>query len=208
MLVLILDILYPLLCVILPCAVYQVFAVKKLENKKYLARHMVWAYIFLIYIFLVMQVTGVGTVWDIGKFGSIIRFDEIQLIPFKNGIGVESVLNSIMFMPLGFLLPLIWRRCRNVFNIMLIGACFSLAIELGQLFNRRFTDINDLIMNTLGAVFGYVIWVLFKKIFKKSGEKTAELLGNEAIIYLFLSYFGNFLLFNWRWMVKLFVAIS
>ena len=34
---------------------------------------------------------------------------------------------------------------------------FSLSIELCQLFNRRNTDIDDLMMNTLGAVIGYFI---------------------------------------------------
>ncbi|MDE7390579.1 MAG: VanZ family protein [Lachnospiraceae bacterium] len=128
MMSLILDLLYPLLCIIFPCTMYYLIAVKKVADKKFLFRHTAWTYIFLLYIFMVIQTTGVGTIWDIGLYGDIIRFDEIHLIPFESGFGVENILNIIMFMPLGFLLPLIWERYRKVWKVVLAGAGFSLAI--------------------------------------------------------------------------------
>lgn len=182
---------------------YYLIAVRKVEDKKYLFRHTAWIYIFLLYIFMVIQTTGVGTIWDIGNYGEIIRFDEIHLIPFEAGVGIENILNIIMFMPFGFLLPLIWERYRKVWKVVLVGAGFSLAIEMGQLLNRRVSDINDLLMNTFGVLIGYVIWIIFEKIFKCAGKKSIALSANEPIIYLLLSYFGNFLLFNWRFLVKI-----
>lgn len=74
-------------------------------------------------------------------------------------------------MPLGFLLPLIWKNFRNIINVSLTGLGFSLAIELCQLFNLRATDIDDLMMNTLGAVLGYFIWVGVNNLFNLIKKK-------------------------------------
>lgn len=208
MLPVLLEIVYPLFCTFFPCTVFLIFTVKRLENKQHLLRHTVWVYLFLFYIYMVFQVTGFGTIWDIGLYGDIIRYDEIRLVPFQNGVGMGDLLNVIMFMPLGFLLPLIWERYRNIFRVILTSAGLSLAIELGQLFNRRITDINDLLMNTAGALLGYIIWLIFKKIFKKSGEKSIQLSGNEPVLYLILSFLGNFLLFNWKILLKILEAFQ
>ena len=203
-----LSITYPLICTIIPCTVYQLVAVRKLENKNNLFRHMIWVYIFLLYINLVFSVTGIGTVWDIGIYGEIIRTNEINLIPFRNGIEIGDALNAIMFMPLGFLLPLIWESFRNIFKVICTGVGFSLVIELSQLLNRRITDSNDLLMNAMGALLGYLVWIVFKRIFKKSGEKSIILSKNEPIFYLLLAFSGNFLLFNWRFLIKVLEAIQ
>ena len=108
------------------------------------------------------------------------------------------IYSIIMFLPLGFLIPLIWKRYRNPLKIFMIGFGFSLSIELCQLFNRRNTDIDDLMMNTLGAVIGYFIWKLTKRLFKNINHKSISLSKLEPIVYLTLAVLGEFLLFNWR----------
>lgn len=57
--------------------------------------------------------TGIGSVWDIGHFGSVIRPEEINLIPFRSKGAFTYVLNVLMFLPLGFLLPLLWKDFRG-----------------------------------------------------------------------------------------------
>lgn len=211
----IMSIIYPLLCVIIPCLIYQIVAVKSedLKEKTYLIPHLIWVYIFLIYIYLAFSVAGIGSVWDIGQYGEIIRIEEINLIPF-NSEGIRTyILNIIMFMPLGFLLPLIWEKFRNIVKVFYTGLGFSLAIEICQLFNHRATDIDDLMMNSLGAVLGYFIWVCVSNLFNSISEKyafisksettintnkmTISISKNEAIIYLTLAVLGEFFLYNW-----------
>lgn len=211
----IMSIIYPLLCVIIPCLIYQIIAVKSedLKEKAYLIPHLIWVYIFLIYIYLAFSVAGIGSVWDIGQYGGIIRIEEINLIPF-NSEGIRTyILNIIMFMPLGFLLSLIWEKFRNAVKVFYTGLGFSLAIEICQLFNHRATDIDDLMMNSLGAVLGYFIWVYVSNLFNSISEKyafisksettintnkmTISISKNEAIIYLTLALLGEFFLYNW-----------
>ena len=42
-------------------------------------------------------------------------------------------------------------------NVIFIGFLISLSIELTQLFLKRTTDIDDLILNTLGVIIGLLI---------------------------------------------------
>ena len=194
-----LSTIYALLCIIVPCSLYQLIICKR-QNKKQENKtiHFVWVYIFLLYIYLTFSVTGIGSIWDIGHYDTIIRLEEINLLPFQSEGIMTYVLNIIMFLPLGFLIPLIWKRYRNPLKIFMIGFGFSLSIELCQLFNRRNTDIDDLMMNTLGAVIGYFIWKLTKRLFKNINHKSISLSKLEPIVYLTLAVLGEFLLFNWR----------
>ena len=84
----------------------------------------------------------------------------INLIPFQdfstsNITGM--VLNAIMFAPLGFLLPAYFERYRRWGRTLAAGFLTSVAVELIQLFTFRATDVDDLIMNTLGTLAGFLM---------------------------------------------------
>lgn len=66
------------------------------------------------------------------------------------------LLNVAMFMPLGFLLPLLARKMRKWYLTIGAGFAVSLVIELTQLaIGRGICDVDDLFCNTLGAMMGY-----------------------------------------------------
>jgi glycopeptide antibiotics resistance protein len=77
--------------------------------------------------------------------------------------GPSFVLNVIMFIPLGVLLPLLWPALDAIRRLAACAAGASLGIELVQLVlgltlgSRRTVDINDLIANTGGALLGLLI---------------------------------------------------
>ena len=188
---------YSLLCFILPCVIWQLVNRKKLQGRQNVIRHIIWTYIFMFYCYLAVQdAAGMGTIWDFASYGKLNG--PINMIPFQSD-GVKTyILNIIMFMPLGFLLPLIWEDFRQIKKTVLAGVGLSLTIEISQLFCLRVTDIDDLMMNTLGAVFGYLIWLLFKKIFTGVGTKSMKICNMEPVIYLGLGIAGIFFLDNWR----------
>lgn len=70
-----------------------------------------------------------------------------------------------MFVPVGLLIPIIWKLKDK--TIILLGMFISLSIEISQLFLNRGTDIDDLIFNTFGTIIGLVI---YKKISKKENK--------------------------------------
>ncbi|MDD3278185.1 MAG: VanZ family protein [Lachnospiraceae bacterium] len=158
-----------------------------------------------------LNITGVTGIESIIKYG--IRSngaDEWNLIPLV-GLTAEdlfgTIMNIILFVPLGVLLPMLWKRGTSWWQTVLAGFSFSLLIELLQLFNWRATDVNDLIMNTLGAALGYgIYYLLFKKIklLQLDNQGTNVVVIYNAIICLFiftLLYFlvgDSIISFIWR----------
>jgi glycopeptide antibiotics resistance protein len=177
--------------------------------------HMAIAYIFVFYLAVVLSFTGIPSLMDIvqNRFGIItptgLNFPahEINWIPFYwLTEGVRPYLeNILLFIPFGFMLSLIWKKYETLWKTGLAGLIFSLIIELSQLFNTRITDIDDLLMNTLGALTGWVIFRLLKKHLAKLQDKVAVqstliaksplLLREEAWFYLACAFAGMLLIF-------------
>ena len=119
--------------------------------------------------------------FDVHLFNEIAR---INLIPFAtiynyivdsnsgvsdwSSIALLNILaNMFLFSPLGFFVPLIWSNKDSFKKILYIGFAGSFLIEILQLFIGRSTDIDDVILNTIGVIFGYVLFVFFKKIMNR-----------------------------------------
>ena len=197
-----LMLIIPIILTIAPVMAYQ--TVMLLGKKKSTSTQYVWTYIMMIYIWLVISVTGIGSIWDmISKGGLIAVFQRanISLIPFQSEGMFTYCMNVIMLMPLGFLLPYIWKNYRNPLKVTLTGFLFSAFIEFAQLPTNRLVDIDDLMMNTLGAILGYVVWRMIGKYFfnKKEKQRTISLGKCEPAIYLSLACICNFLLYSWTW---------
>jgi glycopeptide antibiotics resistance protein len=73
--------------------------------------------------------------------------------------------NVALFFPLGILIPLVWRRLRFWRGIQ-IAIALSFSIELAQYLSSawgsyRSADVNDVILNVLGACLGLgLVWLL------------------------------------------------
>lgn len=70
--------------------------------------------------------------------------------------------NIILFMPLGIFLPLLSKKYYSAVNVFLLAFVCSVSIELTQLLLRQFeiyrsVDIDDVILNTSGAMLGFLI---------------------------------------------------
>ena len=74
--------------------------------------------------------------------------------------------NIGMFLPLGFFPALLWRRPRW-WKSLLVGFAASVTIEFVQFFIGRSTDIDDVILNTAGAVLGYWLFCLARALFPR-----------------------------------------
>lgn len=79
----------------------------------------------------------------------------------------QVISNMIMFIPLGFLLPIVFKSSRSFSKTTLFAFGFSFFVEFFQYFIGRSSDIDDLILNTLGGIGGYGIFILFNKYLSK-----------------------------------------
>lgn len=69
------------------------------------------------------------------------------------------MLNILLFIPFGFLIPIIWKKRWSWWKIMLLGFAASFCVEIVQLVTRLgFADVDDLMNNTIGAALGYLIY--------------------------------------------------
>ena len=96
----------------------------------------------------------------------------VNLVPFRQLFNYASkrvlllnvIGNAAMFIPTGILLPILDRRLDSFWKVVGAGALISLCIELLQLpFAVRASDVDDLLLNTLGVALGYGIYALFTK---------------------------------------------
>lgn len=129
-----------------------------------------WGAVLALYLSMVFSVTGLPSL-------QYLSLDfTLNLVPFSDFPDRRflylSILNMVMTMPLGVLLPLAFRKYRRFTPTMLAGFFTSLTIEVLQLFCFRATDIDDLILNTLGTVLGFFLGkLLFSRLWPRCGDQ-------------------------------------
>jgi glycopeptide antibiotics resistance protein len=106
--------------------------------------------------------------------GARFMWASLNLVPARTVVGIirdfpglviqQLLGNVLMFVPLGFLLPLLSTRCRRFAMTAAVGLSVSVGIELVQLAllltltSRRSVDVDDVILNVTGACLGYLVW--------------------------------------------------
>lgn len=107
-----------------------------------------------------------------------IQLQTLQLEPFQEifrafkGPWVMFLMlaNIGIFSPVGFFTALLWRKPRW-WKSLLTGLGSSVFIESVQFFIGRSTDIDDVILNTAGALAGFWVFWLLRAIFPNFIEK-------------------------------------
>ena len=168
--------------------IFNIFLNKSQSLKKKIGwQHYFFGYLFILYLMISLtEVVGFPSLsaWQrLSRLNQPIFNPHINLVPFSHGFEITSVLNIILFMPYGFLLPTLWKKYKKLLPTLCNGILFSIIIEFGQLFVRyRATDINDLIMNTIGTICGWIIFNIISKIFHKLANKTVvEISSNDSM---------------------------
>ncbi|MCR5657363.1 MAG: VanZ family protein [Butyrivibrio sp.] len=81
-----------------------------------------------------------------------------NLIPFININIKQGAMNVLLFVPFGILVPKVFNKKKKNLTIIIVYALLvSTTIEMLQLCGGRCFDIDDIVMNILGAVIGYAV---------------------------------------------------
>ena len=132
-------------------------------------QHYLFGYFLILYLVISLKdIVGFPTLSDLERkvmLGVPIFDPVLNFIPLSSGIEISTILNI-------FLLPTLWNKFRKFIPTVFAGFIFSLIIEVGQLFTIRATDVDDLIMNTLGTILGFILFKILSIIFKKLSNKT------------------------------------
>ena len=133
------------------------------KRRKLVITKSIFELIFIIYCICVLRITGIiGMKFNLSYFS----FSMLTLyIPFVDGSIKMIFLNFLLFVPYGFLLPIVFRECKWSYKkIIVIGFGTTIIIELLQVFAGRFSEIDDILTNGFGTLVGYIIYVSLGKI--------------------------------------------
>ena len=110
------------------------------------------------------------------------------------------ILNIMMFVPFGFLLPLVSKKFQVFWKTYLAGFLFTFLIEMTQLlFNLGICELDDFMNNTVGAMIGYGFYRLFVFIVNKWKKQETKALSTVCFqipvfvtLISFALIFGNY----------------
>lgn len=170
----------------IPIYIVSFFIMYILKKRKKVSWKCVPEMFFCVYSVLLIELVGILSLKF--SFDGIMNFN---LIPFVGSSFFPVLLNFILFVPYGFLLPIVFSSCKwNWKKILCIGALTSFIIEIFQLFGGRYAEIDDFIINTLGALSGYLLYAGLLELQKNRKKAVGILLSMTiAVIACFFLVF-------------------
>ena len=114
-------------------------------------------YVFLLFCSTVIfRATGETRQYDFHPFWSYSRPDLL----------VENIMNVVVFIPVGLFLGIAFKQM-TWWKALLIGCSISVTIESLQFFFMRgFSELDDVMHNTLGCLIGFGFMIILRIIFK------------------------------------------
>jgi len=134
----------------------------------------------VIYFVLFSDRLGRGDGYSTYRY-NLVPFEEIRrFIIYRNYVSAGAFLlnlfgNLLVFFPIGFLVP-IWRLEKTgCIRIIIYAFLFSLCIETLQLITKvGVFDVDDLMMNTVGGLIGWLIYCIIRFIYHKWKAKNKK----------------------------------
>lgn len=168
---------------IISIPIYILFIIILIWKKVYIKK-IILSSIFYFYIITILALTilpiptqGLNEIWIYAGKNNFIFFVSVLDI-LSNGnlpiiIKIKQIIgNIVLFIPMGFFIPLIWKSKNNFKKALLIWVICSFSIELLQYlislllgFNYKITDVDDILLNTLGFIIWFFLYNLFQIIF-------------------------------------------
>lgn len=132
------------------------------HKEKFILHKELFKLFFIIYILCLFHaVTFQDVSWSTANyipFKEIFRYDIGSSLFYKNILG-----NMLLFLPYGFFIGM-YVKIDKPLLVVALSAVASLAIEVTQLVIGRVFDVDDIILNIIGAVVGLLIYKLLVKI--------------------------------------------
>lgn len=145
--------------------------------------------IFIVYLLLVIGITLFPLPYQTHLLSNLRELKpgfEPNIVPLKSIISIiqkntvydmikQLAGNIILGIPFGFLYTMIFKRKnKTLVNTIIPGITFSILIELSQFligqvigYSYRVVDIDDILLNTIGIIIGYYLFVIVKPTLQK-----------------------------------------
>ncbi len=139
---------------------------------------------FIIYITALFRVVTFQDVsWSSSNF---IPFEEMFRYEFGTQLFYKNVVgNMLMFIPYGFFISY-FLKIKKPWLILLLTTLVSITIEVTQLLIGRVFDIDDIMLNIVGGLLGFIIYYLFVKIKSKISLLQKQYIYNIIMVMILL----------------------
>lgn len=134
--------------------------------------------LLLIYVLFLSEGFGRKDFFDREYRYNLVPFREIKrCILYWDVLGIDNAFmnlfgNVLAFLPFGFFLPILSPKVRKIGILTLLGFCLTFVVESIQLiFKVGCFDVDDLLLNTFGAFFGYLLFAGCDRIRRRIYEK-------------------------------------
>lgn len=141
---------------------------KTIEKKKIFLYSMTLGYFIILIGAVFLNRGDVYGGFNLHLFSSYKEaYYRMEIVLFRN-----IILNILLFVPFGFLLPFFSEKFKKVYKVVPIGFATTLIIEILQYITKfGIFEIDDIFNNTLGVLLGYSIFMIFYSLINKQGIK-------------------------------------
>ena len=152
------DNMWPMLTIFLVViAVVRIAAIKN-HNEKLVFYKEFTNLLFIIYILLLYELltrVELNTVrgYNLVPFSEMFRYEIGSTSFYLNVVG-----NIVIFIPFGYLIST-YIKPKRILSILIVSVISSATVEFVQLCIGRSFDVDDIILNSLGAIIGFLIYI-------------------------------------------------
>ena len=170
---------WPIMAIILTIVIIIRVAYIKNHKKKVSILSEIMLLLFVAYILILFQLVTYEPEYNGTNF---IPFREILRYKFgSSGFMRQVIGNIILFIPFGFFITY-YANIKSIGSAFFTSLASSLVIETVQYFIGRSFDIDDIILNVIGGVLGFLLFVALDAI-----KKHLPSIFQKDIIYVILS---------------------
>ena len=142
--------------------------------------------LFVLYILCLFQIVTAQDV-NIYEGNNFIPFTEIFRYEIGSKYFIKNIIgNVIMFMPYGFFVGK-FASLKNTKLTIFLLLLASISIEVTQLLIGRVFDVDDIILNIIGSVGGYLIYVILSAIDHKLPDFTKKVWFRNILVIIFIA---------------------
>lgn len=178
---------------VISCSLRIAYLIK--NHKKFCFYKEVFMLLFVLYVMCLFEVVTIQDhnygLSNLVPFREIFRYEIGSRLFIKNIIG-----NILLFLPYGYFAA-DYLKSKRLWPICFLTMLVSLTIEIVQLNIGRTFDIDDVILNTCGGMFGYFLYRFMESI-KTKLPKVFKTDGFINFVVIFILIIVIIYLFDWN----------
>jgi glycopeptide antibiotics resistance protein len=143
---------------------------------------------FFVYVFMVLTLTGYFILFRELTYNGWwqrmmmrierrdhVNFELMEIFRIYKVTDKQILGNFVMLLPLGIYLPLLYKKISGFIPVLLVSLLVAILIEVLQLATSfRSVDIDDVLLNTTGAVIGFILYKIISSLIKPTATIKAS----------------------------------